>query len=107
MKPKRAPNSLRKHIRKEKARIRREVLDFKKQEELIKELYLKFSPVGPKKIEYKTEKKKPTQTASKNEAGKKKIQTVKKLKKQEKPKKKGEKQKDKKDKKSIKKDEDK
>ena len=31
--------SLRKYIRKEKARIRREVLDLAKQEELINELY--------------------------------------------------------------------
>ncbi len=35
--------SFRKFIRKEKARIRREVLDVKKQEELIKEIYKKFS----------------------------------------------------------------
>jgi len=36
------PRSLRKFIRKEKARIRREVLDLKKQEELIQQLYDKF-----------------------------------------------------------------
>ena len=36
---KRLPKSLRKHIRKEKARIRREVSDTKKQEQLIKKLY--------------------------------------------------------------------
>ena len=36
------PRSVRKYIRKEKARIRREVLDLKKQEELINELYQKF-----------------------------------------------------------------
>jgi len=36
---KKLPRSLRKYIRREKARIRREVLDFKKQEELINELY--------------------------------------------------------------------
>jgi hypothetical protein len=35
------PKGLRKHIRQEKARIRREVLDLKKQEELIKEIYQK------------------------------------------------------------------
>ena len=34
--------SIRKHIRKEKARIRREVFDLKKQKELIKQLYQKF-----------------------------------------------------------------
>lgn len=42
MKKKKLPKSLRKFIRKEKARIRREILDLKKQEELIKELYKKF-----------------------------------------------------------------
>ncbi len=35
--------SFRKFIRKEKARIRREILDVKKQEELIAELYQKLS----------------------------------------------------------------
>ncbi len=39
---KKLPRSIRKFIRKEKARIRREVLDLKKQEELINELYKKF-----------------------------------------------------------------
>ena len=34
--------SLRKFIRREKARIRREVLDTKKQQELIRELHQKF-----------------------------------------------------------------
>lgn len=42
MKKRKLPKSLRKYIRKEKARIRREVLDFEKQEELISELYQKF-----------------------------------------------------------------
>ncbi len=36
------PKSLRKFIRKEKARIRREVLDIKEQEKLIQELYQKI-----------------------------------------------------------------
>lgn len=36
---KRLPLSLRKYIRKEKARIKREVLDFKKQKEEIEKLY--------------------------------------------------------------------
>ena len=43
MKAKRLPKSLRRYIRKEKARIRREVLDLKKQAELINELYKRFS----------------------------------------------------------------
>ena len=38
----RLPRSLRKYIRKEKARIRREVLDLKKQKELINQLYEKI-----------------------------------------------------------------
>jgi len=33
------PKSIRKYVRKEKARIRREVLDLKEQEKLIQELY--------------------------------------------------------------------
>ena len=36
---KKLPNSIRKHIRKEKARIRREILDIKKQKELINKIY--------------------------------------------------------------------
>ena len=39
---KRLPRSLRKFIRKEKARIRREVLDLKEQEKQISDLYKKF-----------------------------------------------------------------
>ena len=42
MKRKRMPKSLRKYIRREKARIRREVLDVKEQEKLIQELYKKL-----------------------------------------------------------------
>ena len=41
---KKLPKSLRKFIRKEKARIRREVLDVKEQEKLINELYQNFFP---------------------------------------------------------------
>lgn len=41
-KRKRLPKSIRKYIRQEKARIRREVLDVKEQERLIKELIKKF-----------------------------------------------------------------
>ncbi len=44
LRTKKMPSSFRKHIRKEKARIRRQVLDSKKQESLIDELYLKFEP---------------------------------------------------------------
>lgn len=38
----RLPKSIRKYIRREKARIRREVLDLKEQERLISELYKKI-----------------------------------------------------------------
>ena len=37
------PKSLRKYIRKEKARIHRDVLDLREQEKLINELYQKIS----------------------------------------------------------------
>jgi len=40
---KRMPKSLRKFIRREKARIRREILDVKEQEKLISELYQRFT----------------------------------------------------------------
>jgi hypothetical protein len=39
---KRLPRSVRKYIRKEKARIRREVLDITKRERLIEQLYQKI-----------------------------------------------------------------
>lgn len=42
MKRKRLPRSLRKFIRQEKARIRRETLDLEEQKRLIKELYEKL-----------------------------------------------------------------
>lgn len=38
------PNSMRKHIRLEKARIRRQVLNLKEQDRLIDELYKKLAP---------------------------------------------------------------
>ena len=41
MKKKKMPKSIRKHIRKEKARIRRVVFDIKEQEKLIEKLYEK------------------------------------------------------------------
>jgi len=43
------PRSIRKFIRSEKARIRREVLDIKKQEELINQLYKKLLKEGENK----------------------------------------------------------
>lgn len=44
------PKSLRKYIRQEKARIRREVLDIKKQEKLLEELYKKFFEKSPESL---------------------------------------------------------
>ncbi|MDO8633126.1 MAG: hypothetical protein Q7K38_01105 [Candidatus Wildermuthbacteria bacterium] len=43
------PKGLRKHVRTEKARIRREVFDLKKQEELIGELYTRVLASRQKK----------------------------------------------------------
>lgn len=43
--PKKLPRSIKKYICREKARIRREVLDIKEQEKLIKELYRKFGTI--------------------------------------------------------------
>jgi len=40
----RLPKSLRKFVRKEKARIRREVFDIKEQEKQISEIYERFRP---------------------------------------------------------------
>lgn len=42
------PKSVRKFIRKEKARIRREVFDIEEQERLLRELYQKFINIDPK-----------------------------------------------------------
>jgi hypothetical protein len=50
MEKKKMPQSLRKYVRREKARIRREVLDIKKQEELIAELYKKLVKVDETKV---------------------------------------------------------
>ena len=57
---KKRPQSLRKHIRYEKARIRRDVLSLKKQKELIVELYQKLikqpkkaSPSSPPSLSLK------------------------------------------------------
>lgn len=46
---KKMPKSVRKFIRKEKARIRRQVLDLKEQQKLINQLYEKFLK-GDKKV---------------------------------------------------------
>lgn len=56
MERRRLPKSIRKFIRREKARIRREVLDLKEQERLIDELYKKFLPKPVKKIKKTKEK---------------------------------------------------
>jgi hypothetical protein len=51
---KKMPKSLRKYIRREKARIRREVLDIKEQERLIQELYPVRKPVEQQKNKNKS-----------------------------------------------------
>lgn len=74
-KKKKLPRSLRKFIRKEKARIRREVLDLKEQERLISESYgkiFKNLKKEPKEIKNPIQKKDETfsfkkeKTAAKN-----------------------------------------
>ena len=48
------PSSIRKYIRQEKSRIRREVLDLKKQKELIGDLYqelLKYKKKGDESLD--------------------------------------------------------
>lgn len=42
--PKRLPKGLRKHIRQQKARLKREILDIEEQKRQIKELYKKVCP---------------------------------------------------------------
>lgn len=46
---KKLPKSVRKHIRLEKARLRRQVLNKQKQQEMIEELYKKYSRVKKEK----------------------------------------------------------
>lgn len=55
MMKKKLPKSLRKYIRREKARIRREVFDIEEQERLINELYKKLLPQTSAKVEKKKE----------------------------------------------------
>ena len=54
---KKLPNSVRKYIRFEKARIRREVLNVKEQETLIDELYKRFAKNNEKLLLKKSEKR--------------------------------------------------
>lgn len=54
---KKLSKSLRKHISSEKARIRREVLSLKKQEELISKLYLPKKSAVKSKIKKKADSK--------------------------------------------------
>lgn len=68
---KRLPKSVRKFIRIEKARIRREFLDLKKQKELINELYLRISknskPDGSKPLNIKPKIRKTKKEAKKQQ----------------------------------------
>ncbi|MEA3453116.1 MAG: hypothetical protein U9Q96_02150 [Patescibacteria group bacterium] len=63
MKKKRLAKSTRKFIRLEKARIRRGIFDFTKQEEMIQELYKKFEKKTPSKKKTVAPKKKAVKTA--------------------------------------------
>ncbi|MBU0476879.1 hypothetical protein KKB68_02655 [Patescibacteria group bacterium] len=56
MEKKKLPKSFRKFIRKEKARIRRDILDTKEQEKLIQEIYLVKKPVEQNKDKEKKSK---------------------------------------------------
>lgn len=78
---KKLPNSTRKFIRTEKARIRSQFLDYKKQEEQIVELYKKVrnqplaevvGEIKPKKEVKKAEPKKAQKKQNKKQKGKKK-----------------------------------
>ncbi len=60
--PQKLPKSVRKYIRKEKARIRRQVLDLKEQERLINELYQKFLKKEKKSVLDNQEKNKNSKT---------------------------------------------
>lgn len=81
----RLPKSVRKYIRKEKARIRREVFDLKEQEKLISQLYERIQPVQTYQI---ISGKKPKVEKDKVEKPVKKDETLKKSQKlKEKPKK--------------------
>jgi len=84
---KKLPNSTRKFIRLEKARIRRDVLDFKKQDEIIKEIYNKLLSKQPGQENIKNQeikkKEKPNQNSKiqKSKKEKAKIEKTKKKKK--------------------------
>ena len=59
----RLPKSTKKYLRKEKARIRAEILDTEKQNEKLQELFLKFYPSdksSPKLKNQKRSSKKPS-----------------------------------------------
>ncbi|MCH7828797.1 hypothetical protein IH982_02995 [Patescibacteria group bacterium] len=66
--------SIRKHIRFQKAHIRREILDFKKQQELIQELYQRFVR-KPEKKEEKV-KEEPASSAGVQKRRKKEAEAV-------------------------------
>lgn len=55
---KKLARGIRKHIRREKARIRRDIFDVKEQKRLIDELYMKFIPGAQKEIQEKPEAQK-------------------------------------------------
>ena len=84
---KKLPNSTKKFIRFEKARIRRGILDPKKQEEMIKEIYNKFLDKQPGQENIKkqeTKKKEKSSQKSKIQKSKKEKYKIEKIKKSKK-----------------------
>jgi hypothetical protein len=80
MKEKKLPKSIRKYIRKEKARIRKSVFDIEEQEKLISELYQKFlkkekinqeNPIKTETEKNKNKKNKDNKNKKKSESNKK------------------------------------
>ncbi len=81
---KKLPKSIRKHIRREKARIRREILSFEEQKKLIHDLYARFSTRGlsgerPSKEEIVKEVRKEVKTKGRTKQKKEVAKTKKKM----------------------------
>lgn len=75
---KKMPHSTKKFIRSEKARIRRQFFDPKKQQELIKDLYNKISGKIPESVSVKKEEVANAKEVVKEKMDKKEIKKIKK-----------------------------
>ncbi len=71
----RLPKSVKKFIRKEKARIRREILNLEEQQKLIDQLYKRFLGEGAEREEKKVKDKKDKKTEKERGRAKSIIQT--------------------------------